>query len=145
VWQVGGAARRAWAGRRLRVPARNALLADVVPPAAYGRAYGFERMMDNLGAICDPAGVHEVVAALGVAAHQVEQTAGRLARFLEARLASGALSVHGDYAGDPEAAVTAATGRLEQVRLVARLLSGALEDAQAVTATIGPADEQRQR
>ena len=33
-----------WAARGLRVPARNALLADVVPPVAYG----FERMMDNL-------------------------------------------------------------------------------------------------
>jgi MFS family permease len=38
----------------LRVPARNALLADVVPAEAYGRAYGFERMMDNLGAIVGP-------------------------------------------------------------------------------------------
>ena len=32
----------------LRVPARNALLADLVPQAVYGRAYGFERAMDNL-------------------------------------------------------------------------------------------------
>ncbi|MFF1612353.1 MFS transporter [Amycolatopsis sp. NPDC058278] len=44
----------AWAARGLRVPARNALLADVVPPTAYGRAYGFERTMDNLGAIVGP-------------------------------------------------------------------------------------------
>ena len=44
----------AWAARGLRVPARNALLADVVPAAAYGRAYGFERAMDNLGAIGGP-------------------------------------------------------------------------------------------
>jgi MFS family permease len=43
-----------WAARGLRVPARNALLADVVAPAAYGRAYGFERAMDNLGAIVGP-------------------------------------------------------------------------------------------
>jgi MFS family permease len=40
----------AWAARGLRVPARNALLADIV----YGRAYGFERAMDNLGAIAGP-------------------------------------------------------------------------------------------
>ncbi len=39
----------AWASRGLRVPARNALLADMVPASVYGRAYGFERMMDNLG------------------------------------------------------------------------------------------------
>lgn len=44
----------AWAARGLRVPARNALLADVVPASAYGRAYGFERAMDNLGAILGP-------------------------------------------------------------------------------------------
>lgn len=43
-----------WAARGLRVPARNALLADVVAPAVYGRAYGFERAMDNLGAIVGP-------------------------------------------------------------------------------------------
>ena len=54
VWQVGVLRAGAWAARGLRVPARNALLADIVPPRAYGRAYGFERMMDNLGAIGGP-------------------------------------------------------------------------------------------
>ncbi|MGH2689218.1 MAG: MFS transporter, partial [Actinomycetota bacterium] len=54
VWQVGVLRAGAWAARGLRVPARNALLADIVPPAAYGRAYGFERAMDNLGAIGGP-------------------------------------------------------------------------------------------
>jgi MFS family permease len=44
----------AWAARGLRGPARNALLADVVEPKAYGRAYGFERAMDNFGAIVGP-------------------------------------------------------------------------------------------
>jgi len=54
VWQVGALRAGAWAARGLRVPARNALLADIVPARAYGRAYGFERMMDNLGAIGGP-------------------------------------------------------------------------------------------
>lgn len=54
VWQVGVLRAGAWAARGLRVPARNALLADIVPPAVYGRAYGFERAMDNLGAIGGP-------------------------------------------------------------------------------------------
>jgi hypothetical protein len=36
------------------VPARNALLADIVPAQVYGRAYGFKRAMDNLGAIAGP-------------------------------------------------------------------------------------------
>ena len=54
VWQVGVLRAGAWAARGLRVPARNALLADVVPARRYGRAYGFERAMDNLGAIIGP-------------------------------------------------------------------------------------------
>jgi hypothetical protein len=47
VWQVAILRSGAWAARGLRVPARNALLADVVPAAAYGRAYGFERAMGS--------------------------------------------------------------------------------------------------
>ena len=47
-------ARGACAARGLRVPSRNALLADTVSTSAYGRAYGFERMMDNLGAVGGP-------------------------------------------------------------------------------------------
>jgi MFS family permease len=66
VWQVGILRAAAWTARGLRVPARNALLADVVPAAAYGRAYGFERMMDNLGAIFGPLLALGLVAALGV-------------------------------------------------------------------------------
>jgi MFS family permease len=54
VWQVALLRAGAWTARGLRVPARNALLADIVTPAAYGRAYGFERMMDNLGAVVGP-------------------------------------------------------------------------------------------
>jgi hypothetical protein len=51
VWQVGVLRAGAWAARGLRAPARNALLADIVPPTVDGRAYGFERAMDDLGAI----------------------------------------------------------------------------------------------
>lgn len=54
VWQVGVLRGGGWAARGLRVPARNALLADAVEPEVYGRAYGFERAMDNLGAIGGP-------------------------------------------------------------------------------------------
>lgn len=53
-WQVGVLRAGAWTARGLRVPARNALLADAVPPRVYGRAYGFERAMDNLGAVLGP-------------------------------------------------------------------------------------------
>jgi MFS family permease len=44
----------AWLGRGARTPGRKALLAAAVPPAAYGRAFGFERMMDTAGAIVGP-------------------------------------------------------------------------------------------
>src|SRR6185369_2367998 len=66
VWQVGVLRSTAWAARGLRGPARNALLADIAPPSAYGRAYGFERAMDNLGAIGGPLLALALVAAVGV-------------------------------------------------------------------------------
>jgi MFS family permease len=44
----------AWLGRGVRSPARKALLAADVPPNAYGRAFGLERLMDTLGAIVGP-------------------------------------------------------------------------------------------
>jgi len=65
VWQVAVLRAGAWTARGLRVPARNALLADVVPAEAYGRAYGFERAMDNLGAIIGPLVAIALVATVG--------------------------------------------------------------------------------
>lgn len=65
-WQVGVLRTGAWVARGLRVPSRNALLADVVPASAYGRAYGFERAMDNLGAIGGPLLALGLVALIGV-------------------------------------------------------------------------------
>ena len=44
----------AWLGRGVRSPAKKALLAADVPPNAYGRAFGFERLMDTVGAIAGP-------------------------------------------------------------------------------------------
>ncbi|HET8923352.1 MAG TPA: MFS transporter [Candidatus Acidoferrum sp.] len=44
----------AWFGRGVRSPGRKALLAADVPPNAYGRAFGFERLMDTVGAIAGP-------------------------------------------------------------------------------------------
>ena len=65
-WQAGLLRASAWGARGLRVPARNALLADIVPPGLYGRAYGFERMMDNLGAIGGPLLAIGLVSAVGI-------------------------------------------------------------------------------
>jgi MFS family permease len=44
----------AWFGRGVRTPARKALLAADVPAAAYGRAFGLERLLDTCGAIVGP-------------------------------------------------------------------------------------------
>ena len=66
VWQVALLRVAAWISRGLRVPARNALLADMVPPEVYGRAYGFERMMDNLGAVVGPLLALSLVALVGI-------------------------------------------------------------------------------
>ncbi len=66
VWQVGALRIAGWVARGLRGPARSALLADVAPPEAYGRAYGLERAMDNLGAIGGPLLALALVAAVGI-------------------------------------------------------------------------------
>ena len=66
--QAGALRAGAWAARGLRSPARNALLAEVSRPGTYGRAYGFERAMDNLGAIVGPLLAIALVAAVGVRA-----------------------------------------------------------------------------
>jgi MFS family permease len=53
--QVLGLRVSAWLGRGARGPPRDALLADSVPSEATGRAFGFHRTMDTLGAIIGPA------------------------------------------------------------------------------------------
>jgi MFS family permease len=54
-WHVLLARAFAWLGRGVRTPVRKALLAGSVTKETYGRAFGFERMMDTLGAIVGPA------------------------------------------------------------------------------------------
>ena len=53
-WQVLFARAMAWLGRGVRTPVRKAMLAAAVTPETYGRAFGFERMMDTVGAIAGP-------------------------------------------------------------------------------------------
>lgn len=50
-WQVIGFRVLDRIGKGLRSPARDALVAQVTPPAARGRAFGFHRAMDHLGAV----------------------------------------------------------------------------------------------
>ena len=63
-WQVLLARAFAWLGRGVRTPVRKALLAAAVTPQTYGRAFGFERMMDTLGAIVGPSTAFVLLQAL---------------------------------------------------------------------------------
>ena len=44
----------AWIGKGLRGPLRDAILADSVPPQSVGRAFGFHRAGDTIGAVIGP-------------------------------------------------------------------------------------------
>src|SRR4051812_27524056 len=44
----------AWTGKGLRGPLRDAILADSVPPAMVGKAFGFHRAGDTVGAVLGP-------------------------------------------------------------------------------------------
>ena len=61
----------AWLGRGVRSPAKKALLAADVPPGAYGRAFGFERLMDTVGAIAGPLTALWLLEATGHSFHKV--------------------------------------------------------------------------
>ena len=54
-----------WMGRGSRGPSRDALLADAVAPNQEGRAFGFERAMDTLGAVLGPLCATALLGALG--------------------------------------------------------------------------------
>jgi MFS family permease len=66
VWQAGLARAGAWLARGVRSPARDALLASLAPPEAYGRAFGLERAGDNLGAGAGPLLAAALVGTLGI-------------------------------------------------------------------------------
>ena len=66
VWQAGILRATAWVARGARGPAKNALLASLAPPEAYGRAFGYERTMDHLGAVAGPLLAASLVATIGI-------------------------------------------------------------------------------
>ncbi len=63
-WHVLLGRALAWLGRGVRTPVRKALLAGAVDRETYGRAFGFERMMDTVGAIAGPATAFVLLTAL---------------------------------------------------------------------------------
>jgi MFS family permease len=54
-----------WIGRGSRGPSRDALLADCVSPGEEGRAFGFERAMDTLGAVLGPLCAAALMGSIG--------------------------------------------------------------------------------
>jgi MFS family permease len=58
----------AWIGKGLRGPLRDAILADSVPPSAVGRAFGFHRAGDTVGAIIGPLLGAALIASIPAAA-----------------------------------------------------------------------------
>ncbi|MGC2310332.1 MAG: MFS transporter [Candidatus Babeliaceae bacterium] len=44
----------AWLGKGMREPARDAFIVESIDPQFYGRAFGFHRAMDTIGAIIGP-------------------------------------------------------------------------------------------
>ena len=66
VWQVAILRAFAWISRGIRSPARDAMLAQLAPESAYGRAFGLERAGDNLGAVAGPLLAAAFVASIGI-------------------------------------------------------------------------------
>jgi len=54
-----------WMGRGGRGPSRDTLLADGVRPEQQGRAFGFERAMDSIGAVLGPLSATALLGTLG--------------------------------------------------------------------------------
>ena len=54
-----------WVGRGSRGPSRDTLLTDCVAPDQVGRAFGFERAMDTLGAVLGPLSAAALIGVLG--------------------------------------------------------------------------------
>ena len=75
----------AWFARGLRTPARKALLAEAVTQQTYGRAFGFERTMDTLGAVLAP------LAAMGLLRIGLRERSVLWLSVLPALLAAGAI------------------------------------------------------
>lgn len=55
-----------WTGRGCRGPSRDALLADSVASELQGRAFGFERAMDTLGAVLGPLSATALLGVIGM-------------------------------------------------------------------------------
>jgi len=65
-WHVLFARSAGWFGRGIRGPVRDAMLSEAVPPEARGRAFGFHRAGDTLGAVVGPLLALSLLNLLGI-------------------------------------------------------------------------------
>ncbi|MGH9708334.1 MAG: MFS transporter, partial [Candidatus Acidiferrales bacterium] len=88
-----------WTGRGSRGPSRDTLLADAVEPGKEGRAFGFERAMDTLGAVLGPLCAATLLGVLGLrGVFRWTVVPGVAAALAFAFLAPAAKAVHGHHA-----------------------------------------------
>ncbi len=66
ILQAGALRATSWVARGVRSPARDAMLATLVPREAYGRAFGLERAGDNLGAVAGPLLAAALIGLVGI-------------------------------------------------------------------------------
>ncbi len=100
--QILGARAIGWIGRGIRGPSRDVLLTQAVPVERLGRAFGFERAMDTLGAVLGPLSATALVAATNVStAMRWTLVPGALASLTIATLVHDAGKVSGGH--DPRA------------------------------------------
>ena len=135
VWQAGVLRAAAWVARGARTPARDAMLAGLAPPEAYGRAFGVERAGDNLGAVVGPLLASLLVATVGL-------RASFFFALIPGTLAAVAISVAAARARPRSTAVRVRArarlelGNLRRAGLVRPLLPVALFELGNITTTL---------
>ncbi|HEY7826108.1 MAG TPA: MFS transporter [Candidatus Acidoferrales bacterium] len=88
-----------WTGRGSRGPSRDTLLADAVEPGKEGRAFGFERAMDTLGAVLGPLCAATLIGVLGLrGVFRWTVVPGVAAALAFAFLAPAGKAMHGHHA-----------------------------------------------
>lgn len=88
-----------WTGRGSRGPSRDTLLADAVEPGQEGRAFGFERAMDTLGAVLGPLCAATLLGVLGLrGVFRWTVIPGVAAALAFAFLAPASKAIHGHHA-----------------------------------------------
>jgi len=105
-----------WMGRGSRGPSRDTLLANCVAPEQTGRAFGFERAMDTLGAVLGPLCATLLLGTLGArGVMRWTLLPGLTAALAFALLAPSAKKVEGRHESGVPATITARFAQLPKI------------------------------